>query len=125
MMKWGLFFTAAAFPCMLVLACASHNGPGGAGAGSDGGAGGGYDGAVLDGGLLYPTVGQLDAAPPTNLPPLPKLTNVTATEREDSVGIDFDPVDTAVDYRVYPLPNDSDVTTNADGSVTVKNAVYR
>ena len=71
------------------------------------------------------TVGQLDGAPQTALPPLPTLTNVVVTERDDSVGIDFDPVDDAVDYRVYPLPSDGDVSTNADGSVTVKNAIYR
>jgi len=59
------------------------------------------------------------------LPPLPALTNVVATLREDSVGIEFDPVDDAVDYRVYPLPKDGDVTTNTDGSVVIKNAVYR
>ena len=49
------------------------------------------------------------ARPATALPPLPALTNVVATEREDSVGIDFDPVDDAVDYRVYPLPADGDI----------------
>jgi hypothetical protein len=56
---------------------------------------------------------------------LPWMTNVVALEREDSVGIDFDPVDNAVDYRVYPLPSDGDITANSDGSVTVKNAIYR
>jgi hypothetical protein len=71
-------------------------------------------------------VGQLDGAPDVNLgPPLPTLTNVTAVERDDSVGIDFDPVDNAVDYRVYPLPDPSDVTVNANGSVQIKNAIYR
>jgi len=34
-------------------------------------------------------------------------------------------VDDAVDYRVYPLPDDGDVAVNGDGSVTVKNAIYR
>ena len=53
------------------------------------------------------------------MPPLPVLTNVVATAREDSVGIEFDPVDDAVDYRVYPLPKDGDVTTNADGAVVI------
>jgi Repeat of unknown function (DUF5648) len=124
MIKWGLFFTAATFLCVLVVACASKSGSVGGG-GTDGGGVGIYDGSVLDGGLPYVTVGQLDAAPPTTLPPLPQLTNVTGVEREDSVGIDFDPVDTAIDYRVYALPADGDVTTNADGSVTVKNAIYR
>jgi hypothetical protein len=53
------------------------------------------------------------------------LTNVVATLREDSVGIDFDPVDGAVDYRVYLLPDMSDVTVNSDSSLTIKNATYR
>jgi hypothetical protein len=70
-------------------------------------------------------VGQLTTPPSTVLPALPILTNVNALEREDSVGIDFDPVEGAVDYRVYPLPADSDVTANSDKSVTVKNAIYR
>jgi len=70
-------------------------------------------------------VPALTAAPATVLPALPPLTNVVATEREDSAGIDFDPFDKAVDYRVYPLPSDADVTAQADGSVTIKNAVYR
>jgi hypothetical protein len=70
-------------------------------------------------------VGQLNAPPSTKLPTLPTLTNVVATEREDSVGIDFDPVDNALDYRVYPLPADGDIAVNSDGSVTVKNAIYR
>ena len=83
---------------------------------SGGGGAGGGDGGV---------VGQLDGGVTTKLPPLPRLTNVVVTEREDSVGIDFDPVDDAVDYRVYPLPSDGDITVNADGSVTVKNAIYR
>jgi hypothetical protein len=70
-------------------------------------------------------VTQLTTAPTTALPTLPPLTNVNALERDDSVGIDFDPVDNAVDYRVYPLPSDSDITANSDKSVTIKNAVYR
>ncbi|HEY2408687.1 MAG TPA: hypothetical protein VGI10_21930 [Polyangiaceae bacterium] len=43
----------------------------------------------------------------------------------DSVGISFDPVDGAVDYRVYPLPQDADITAYSDGTLTVHNAVYR
>jgi hypothetical protein len=82
------------------------------------------DGATSQGPGAKHVVTQLDAAA-ANLGPLPQLTNVTATEREDSVGIDFDPTDNAVDYRVYALPNPSDVMTNADGSLTIKNAIYR
>jgi hypothetical protein len=70
-------------------------------------------------------VSQLDGAVDANLGLLPPLTNVTGTEREDSVGIDFDPVDNAIDYRVYPLPDPTSVTTNTDGSLTIKNAIYR
>lgn len=54
-----------------------------------------------------------------------KLTNVAPTVNGDTVSIDFDPVDDAVDYRVYPLPADADVTTGMDGTVTVRNAIYR
>ena len=69
--------------------------------------------------------GALDAAPPTSLPALPTMSNVTTVQREDSVGIDFDPIDDAVDYRVYELPKDGDITVNGDGSLAIKNAVYR
>jgi hypothetical protein len=61
----------------------------------------------------------------TALPPLPELTNVVVTVREDSVGVDFDPVEGAVDYRIYPLPADSDITIGAGGAVSVHNAIYR
>jgi hypothetical protein len=61
----------------------------------------------------------------TALPPLPPLTNVVGHVREDSVGVDFDPFDGAKDYRIYPLPNDADITAFSDGSVIVKNALYR
>jgi hypothetical protein len=99
----------------------------GASAGSDSSAGrdagGGSDGSSVDDGPTQ--VGQLDGDVESGLPVLPPLTNVVASERDDSVGIDFDPVEGAVDYRVYPLPNASDVTINSDGSIQVKNAVYR
>jgi len=70
-------------------------------------------------------IAQVDGGVVTKLPALASLTNVTATLREDSVGIDFDPFDGAIDYRVYPLPNDEDITVNPDGSVSVRNAIYR
>src|SRR4051794_15669425 len=44
------------------------------------------------------SVSQFDAGE-TGLPTLPVLTNVVALQREDSVGIDFDPHDGAIDYR--------------------------
>src|SRR5206468_1841109 len=66
------------------------------------------------------TSGVGGEAPPqqTALPPVATaFTNVVPTVWGDSVGIDFDPVDGAVDYRVYPLPTDGDVTVGADGRV--------
>jgi hypothetical protein len=121
--------TLSLFSSLIVVAVATSCGSSSSGehagtpdAGAVGLDGPAQSGPIPDAGGI---VGQLDGAPPTALPPLPALTNVVVTERDDSVGIDFDPVDTAVDYRVYPLPSDGDVTANADGSVTVKNAIYR
>jgi hypothetical protein len=79
-------------------------------------------GGALEAGVV---VAQMNAGPPTKLPPLPALTSVVATQREDSVGIDFDPVEGAIDYRVYPLPADGSIAVNSDGSTTVTNAIYR
>jgi hypothetical protein len=87
-------------------------------------------------GLGPGTVGTSDAEAPdtstgqieigdSGLPDLPPLTNVVALQREDSVGIDFDPVEGAVDYRVYPLPSADQIINNGDGSLTIKNAIYR
>ena len=121
--------TLSLFSSLIVMAVATSCGSSSSGehAGTPDAGAGGLDGPAQSGPIpdAGGIVGQLDGAPPTALPPLPALTNVVVTERDDSVGIDFDPVDTAVDYRVYPLPSDSDVTANADGSVTVKNAIYR
>ncbi|HVW26955.1 MAG TPA: hypothetical protein VHC69_16420 [Polyangiaceae bacterium] len=61
----------------------------------------------------------------TALPPLPQLTNVVASAVHDDVEITFDPIDGAQDYRVYVLPDDSDVSHDDSGHVTVKNAIYR
>jgi hypothetical protein len=70
-------------------------------------------------------VTALDGGVTTKLPPLPGLTNVVATEDDDSAEVTFEPVTGALDYRIYPLPADGDITVNADGSVVVKNAIYR
>ncbi len=86
------------------------------------GAGGGGGGTSL---LLPTPAASATSSVQTALPPLPELTNVVAYQRSDSVGIDFDPVDGAQDYRVYPLPDDSQITKNADGSITIPNAIYR
>jgi hypothetical protein len=71
------------------------------------------------------SVGPVDGSVETKLPELPGLTHVTAKLNVDSAEITFDPVDGALDYRVYPLPSDDDISVGADGQVTIKNAIYR
>jgi hypothetical protein len=103
----------------------SSGGAGSTGGGNTGGGGsGGPPGTPIS---LNPTtvVGVDGSKVTTALPQLPALTNVVGTLREDSVGIDFDPVDGAQDYRVYVLPKDADITGFSDGTLTVKNAIYR
>ncbi len=70
-------------------------------------------------------LGALDGGVQTKLPLLPQLTNVVATENDDSVSITFDPVEGALDYRVYPLPADPDIAVASDGHVTVHDGTYR
>jgi hypothetical protein len=121
MRLWLLMGGILAFTASAVCACGTGSSPQG---GGDHGTGP-SDAAVSMPAPEASVVGALDGAPATNLPPLPELTNVIALERDDSVGIDFDPVDDAVDYRVYVLPQNADVTAGSDGSITVRDAVYR
>jgi hypothetical protein len=72
-----------------------------------------------------PIIGQIDGGVSTTLPSVPSMTNVVAALNDDSVSITFDPVDGALDYRVYPLPQDSDIAVQGDGSVVVHNGTYR
>ncbi|MES1174362.1 MAG: hypothetical protein ABUL62_08530 [Myxococcales bacterium] len=91
-----------------------------------GGASGGSDVPSTPVDLTETTVVGVDGSKiTTSLPLLPPLTNVVGKVREDSVGVSFDPVDGAADYRVYVLPKDADITGFSDGTLTVKNAVYR
>jgi hypothetical protein len=69
--------------------------------------------------------GAPDTSVKTALPPVARLPNVTATAIGDSVSISVEPVEGGRDYRVYVLPDDADVSSTADGFVTVKNAIYR
>jgi hypothetical protein len=100
----------------------SNVGAGGASVGAGGAntssMGGGGSAAKMPGGGTEVTV-------KTALPDLPKFGKVTATAVDDNVNISFDPVDGARDYRVYALPDDKDVSSDASGHVTVKNAIYR
>jgi Repeat of unknown function (DUF5648) len=59
----------------------------------------------------------------TRLPPLPTLTNVGGYVAHTSVHVTFDPVDSAVDYRIFPLPEDADM--DVTDPTVIRNAVYR
>jgi hypothetical protein len=59
------------------------------------------------------------------LPELPPIQNVRVTMNGDTSLIEFEPIAEALDYRVYPLPDDSDVLVGENGEVVVKNAIYR
>jgi hypothetical protein len=73
-----------------------------------------------------PTVpGTPDDSVDTALPPLPRLPGLTGTVTGDRVSISVEPVEGARDYRVYVLPADGDVSSSSDGTVTVRNAIYR
>lgn len=61
----------------------------------------------------------------TALPKLPELTNVRVCTNGGTANVTFDALDPARDYRIYPLPADQDITVAGDGSVVVKNAIYR
>lgn len=96
--------------------------------GSTGGGPGPVPGGGQDAGSLLPvTVGEVDpnAPPDSGLPPLPRLTSVRAGAVGDSVSISFDPVEGAVDYRVYELPSPDVISTGSDGSISVEGAVFR
>lgn len=69
--------------------------------------------------------GERDPPVLTSLPPLPRIANVRAVITGDSAEIAFEPVDGARDYRVYELPDDQNVVKDANGAVTIRNAIYR
>jgi len=136
---WRTTLSVALSGCLLASGCSnkssSHDGSGAAGSPGSSGAPPGSSGAPNDGppptgptdayDSGRKTVGQLSAAPDTQLPALPALSNVLALEGDDSASITFDPIDGALDYRVYPLPDDADITTADSGAVVVHNATYR
>jgi hypothetical protein len=57
--------------------------------------------------------------------PLKPVPNIQVVPNDHSVVLNFDALDDAWDYRVYPMPAQGSVTNNPDGSVTVKDAIYR
>ena len=62
---------------------------------------------------------------PSSLAGLPPLEGLRVREYSDGVDLEFDRVDFAVDYRVYPLPPPDKIQTDSDGTLTLPNAVYR
>jgi hypothetical protein len=65
----------------------------------------------------------LTAAP--GLPELPPIQNVRVTMNHDTALVEFEPIDDALDYRIYPLPDAADVLVGEDGELVVKDAIYR
>jgi hypothetical protein len=63
--------------------------------------------------------------PVTSLPAVAAMSNVRVTTNGGSATITFDPVDGAVDYRVFALPANDNIQLASDGTVIVPNAVYR
>ncbi len=61
----------------------------------------------------------------SSLPDLPRIDHVVGTVSGDGVTITFQPVDGAVDYRVYELPDPSHLHVQSDGSFYVDDGLYR
>jgi hypothetical protein len=59
------------------------------------------------------------------LPELEPIQNVKVTTHGDTAIIEFEPVAGALDYRIYPEPDPADWLIGDDGSVGVKNGIYR
>jgi len=59
------------------------------------------------------------------LPELPELQNVKATVRGSTLLVEFSPVDDARDYRIYRYPASGRVLVENDGSLVVRDAIYR
>jgi hypothetical protein len=59
------------------------------------------------------------------VPELPALQNVKVTKHGDTALIEFEPVASAVDYRIYPEPDPSAWLIGQNGEVGVKNGIYR
>jgi len=105
MRRHSTLFTLA-LTLSALTACSSNHASSGSGSSGTGGGGG---------------------APPvvTKLPPLPELENLHVRMNGDAANVTFNPVDAAADYRIYPLPADNDITLNPDGTIVVKDAIYR
>jgi len=56
---------------------------------------------------------------------LPPIDNVRVNVTGDTAIVEFEPVDGALDYRIYPLPPPDSVSIDADGRPVIENAIYR
>jgi hypothetical protein len=100
---------------------AASSGKGGASGKGGGGSGGGGGDQIKP----IPSVpGEPCNSVDSALPEKPCMVNVSVRVSGNAADVQFDPVDGAVDYRVYELPDDADITATGD-NLSVKNAIYR
>jgi hypothetical protein len=78
----------------------------------------GANGAACKAGGCFVATGK-------GLPELPRIDNVAPLVRGDTLIVGFSAVEGALDYRIYPLPDDKNVLVGTDGSLVVRDAVYR
>ena len=72
-----------------------------------------------------PVVGTKPCTGDDCLPELPELENVVARVRGDTLLVDFSALADARDYRIYPYPDSGKVELADDGTVVVRDAIYR
>lgn len=81
------------------------------------------DGQACGNGLTCTAGGCLG---PGALPNLPRIENLRVTMRGgDTAVVEFEPVDGALDYRIYPLPSPNDILVGTSGELAIRNAIYR
>jgi hypothetical protein len=83
------------------------------------------EGASCGGEGLSCTAGACLMPGSDGLPPLPPIQNVRVTLHGDTAIVEFEPVEGARDYRIYPSPNAEDVLVGENGEVSIRDAVYR
>jgi hypothetical protein len=71
------------------------------------------------------TAGACLAGGVEGLPELPRIESVRVNMIGSTAVIEFEPIDDALDYRVYPMPAPEDVLVGEDGEVVVRDAIYR
>jgi len=56
---------------------------------------------------------------------LPRIDNVHVTMHGDTAIVEFEPVEGALDYRIFAYPDSGNILVGANGEQAVKNAIYR